>query len=249
MDQNNKDENIGQWVDDRMAALDASSNRSANSSRAFERLNELKEGNVKRRKAATNAGGRLWMAVAVSVVICFVFAAVPWRLLKNVVLGEKGPALKVSDPLQVQNSVPVPLEVPAASPRVKTAEIAKSSAAALTVVPSPIASEISVQGATEPPPSPPQTAGPQVSPPRVLKQTEPDYTDEARRAHIQGTIVIDIAVHKDGTATVVKILEGLGYGLDENAKAAVAQWEFAPATVNGQPTEVRMKAQVNFHLK
>ncbi|HLQ78243.1 MAG TPA: TonB family protein [Terriglobia bacterium] len=240
MDQNNKDENIGRWVNDRLATLSAGVSWSSDSSRVFERLKERKESNAKRRHVRAYADSRLWMTAAVSVVIVFVFAALPWRQLKNVVVrSEKGPAAKVVEPAE-QLAREFSVE-PAETPK-------KARVAARPVVPAPAVSESPVQGATAPPPSPPQTPGPRATPPRVLKQTEPIYTDEARMAHIQGTVILGVVVHKDGTATVIRIVRGLGYGLDENAKAIIEKWEFEPGKVNGQPVDVELQISVGFHL-
>jgi len=239
MDQNNKDENVGQWVDDRLATLSEGVSWSSDSSRAFERLKERKEAGAKRRHVRAYADSRLWMTVGVSVVIVFVFAALPWRQLKNVVVHEKAPEAKVTEP-----AAPPARELsvePAETPK-------KARVVARSVVPAPAVSESTVQGATEPTLGEPVNPGPGVTPPRPLKQTEPNYTDEARRAHIQGTVILDVVVHKDGTATVIKIVRGLGYGLDENAKAIIEKWEFEPGKVNGQPVDVEIQISVGFHL-
>jgi protein TonB len=78
--------------------------------------------------------------------------------------------------------------------------------------------------------------------------TEPDYTDEARQAHIQGTVVLDVIVRADGTGKVNKVELGLGYGLDEKAIEVFEKWRFEPGTIDGKPVTVQFQVVVNFHL-
>jgi TonB family protein len=107
------------------------------------------------------------------------------------------------------------------------------------------------------PPSPPRPAAPapvagpgaRFSPPSVLQRVEPDYTDAARAAKIQGTVVMECVIHKDGTVMVNRIIRGLGYGLDENARATIEKWRFNPATRDGQPVDMTLTIEVNFNLQ
>ena len=77
---------------------------------------------------------------------------------------------------------------------------------------------------------------------------EPSYTDEARRERIQGTVTLDVIIGADGAAKVVRVVEGLGYGLDENARAFAEQYKCKPATMDGKPVAVSVRMVVNFHL-
>lgn len=58
---------------------------------------------------------------------------------------------------------------------------------------------------------------------------EPPYTEEARKARLQGTVTLRVLIGADGRAKRVQILKGLGLGLDERASEAVRAWRFAPA--------------------
>jgi TonB family protein len=78
--------------------------------------------------------------------------------------------------------------------------------------------------------------------------TEPHYSDDARKAHVEGQVVLGVIVHTDGLVEVVKVLKGLGYGLDEEAQAAVSKWKCAPGTVKGQPVNVQLQVVINFRL-
>ena len=77
---------------------------------------------------------------------------------------------------------------------------------------------------------------------------EPEYTDEARQAHIQGTVVLDVIIRADGIGKVNKVVRGLGYGLDQKAIEAFEKWRFTPGTVDGKPVSVQLQIVINFHL-
>jgi len=77
---------------------------------------------------------------------------------------------------------------------------------------------------------------------------EPNYPIEARKAHIQGPVTLDVVIHSDGTIEVKDVLTSLGYGLDEEAIAVMPKWKCTPGISNGQPVSVRLKIVINFHL-
>ena len=87
-----------------------------------------------------------------------------------------------------------------------------------------------------------------VMPPRVLSKVEPEYTDEARAAKYQGTVVLSVEIGADGYARNFRVLRGLGLGLDRNAIDAVSQWQFSPATKDGAAVPVWATIEVNFRL-
>jgi TonB family protein len=66
--------------------------------------------------------------------------------------------------------------------------------------------------------------------PRIASRVEPSYSEEARRARHQGTVVLDTIVRSDGTTDVLGVLRGVGFGLDQKAAEALRQWRFDPAT-------------------
>ncbi len=72
------------------------------------------------------------------------------------------------------------------------------------------------------------------------------YTPEALDAKIRGTVEVAVMVGKDGLPTRVRIVQGLGYGLDASALAAVRQWRFKPSLVEAQPTESEIVVGVPF---
>jgi TonB family protein len=87
-----------------------------------------------------------------------------------------------------------------------------------------------------------------VTTPKVLHKTEPAYSEEARVAKYEGTVVLAVEIASNGSAQNIRVMRGLGLGLDENAVAAVSQWLFQPATKDGAPITVQATIEVNFRL-
>jgi TonB family protein len=87
-----------------------------------------------------------------------------------------------------------------------------------------------------------------VTAPKVLHKMEPEYTEEARVAKYQGTAVLAVEIDTNGVAKNIRIVKGLGFGLDENAVTAVRQWQFQPATKDGAAVTVQASIEVNFRL-
>ena len=88
-----------------------------------------------------------------------------------------------------------------------------------------------------------------VSPPTVLFKVDPQYSEEARKARYQGTVVLEAIVRSDGTVDILRVVRSLGFGLDENAIRALKQWKFRPGMRNGQPVDVALNIEVNFNLR
>jgi TonB family protein len=92
-------------------------------------------------------------------------------------------------------------------------------------------------------------SGGPVKPPMALSMPMPSYTQEARDARIEGIVLLQAIVRKDGTVDSFKVLRGLGYGLDESAIDTVAKrWRFQPGTLNGQPVNVQANIEISFRL-
>ena len=58
---------------------------------------------------------------------------------------------------------------------------------------------------------------------------DPQYTDEAREAKLQGRAILRVLVGADGRASQIRIVQGIGLGLDERAEQAIRGWKFVPA--------------------
>jgi TonB family protein len=77
----------------------------------------------------------------------------------------------------------------------------------------------------------------------------PEYSDDARKARIQGSVVILAVVEANGTLRVDKVTKGLGYGLDEKAIEAVRKWKFEPGKKDGKPVAAPVSITVNFSIQ
>ncbi len=87
-----------------------------------------------------------------------------------------------------------------------------------------------------------------VSAPRLVKKVEPEYSEEARKAKYQGTVVLAVQVWEDGRAHNINVVRSLGLGLDEKAMEAVRQWRFVPGRKEDKPVKVTATIEVNFRL-
>src|SRR5579871_4958535 len=87
-----------------------------------------------------------------------------------------------------------------------------------------------------------------VSPPRVIHQVDPEFSEEARKAKYQGTCTLGLIVGTDGRPSQIRVLSSLGMGLDEKAIEAVKNWVFEPAMKDGHPVRVEIAVEVDFHL-
>jgi TonB family protein len=94
----------------------------------------------------------------------------------------------------------------------------------------------------------PLRVGAGVTAPMLVSKVEPDYSEEARAAKYQGTVVVAVTIATDGTAQDMRVVRGLGLGLDEKALQAISQWKFKPGAKDGQPVAVMATIEVNFRL-
>lgn len=95
----------------------------------------------------------------------------------------------------------------------------------------------------------PYRPGSGVTPPQLLKEVRAQYSDAARRANLEGEVELEIVIRRDGTVGDVRVLRGLGMGLNEQAVQAVRQWRFAPARLKGAPVDVIVEVAVEFRLR
>jgi protein TonB len=87
-----------------------------------------------------------------------------------------------------------------------------------------------------------------VSAPRAIYQPDPEYSEEARKAKFQGTVILWVIVGPDGRVHDMRVQRSLGMGLDEKALEAVKLWRFEPSRKDGQPVPVQINVEVNFRL-
>jgi protein TonB len=82
-----------------------------------------------------------------------------------------------------------------------------------------------------------------------LKEVRAEYSDAARRANLEGEVVMEIVIRRDGTVGDVRILNGLGLDLNDRAVRAVKQWRFAPGQMKGVAVDVVVEVAVEFRLR
>ncbi len=87
-----------------------------------------------------------------------------------------------------------------------------------------------------------------VSPPHPIFNPDPEYSDEARKAKYQGTVLVWMIIEPSGGTTDIRIVRPLGMGLDEKALAAISSWKFEPARKDGKPVAVMVNVEVTFRL-
>jgi TonB family protein len=88
--------------------------------------------------------------------------------------------------------------------------------------------------------------GPVKAPRLRSRQLLSPYTPAATAAGIQGYVLLQAVIRKDGRVTDLLVLRGLGYGLDESAIETVGRWKFEPSMLNGQPVNVQTNIEVSF---
>lgn len=85
--------------------------------------------------------------------------------------------------------------------------------------------------------------------PRLKKEVRATYPEAARTARIEGPVVMDVLIDARGFAVDVRVVSGLGHGLDEAAVQAMKQFEFEPARVQDQTVAVRIRYTYRFELR
>lgn len=104
------------------------------------------------------------------------------------------------------------------------------------------------------PPPPPAPTGPlqvggEVLAPVRVYDPPPAYTEAARRARIQGRVILEAIIEADGTVRDAEVLRGLPMGLDEAARQALLTWRFEPGTLHGEPVPVKYVLSVDFAIR
>ena len=95
----------------------------------------------------------------------------------------------------------------------------------------------------------PVRVGGDVKAPELVHRVAPVYTPEAREERVQGVVIVEVIIDRNGNVSDVHVLKPLPYGLDQAAVDAVKQWKFRPGTLAGEPVEVFFNLTVNFRLE
>jgi TonB family protein len=85
-------------------------------------------------------------------------------------------------------------------------------------------------------------------PVEIVYKPTPEYTDEARSARIEGTVSLELEFTAAGEVRVLRVVRGLGHGLDEAAQRAALRMRFKPAQSDGQPVDSRATVHITFRL-
>jgi TonB family protein len=113
--------------------------------------------------------------------------------------------------------------------------------------PAPAGTSFTAAVAADPRPVPAHRQ-PVTEPLEILYKPRPAYTGEARRAHIEGDVVLEVLFTGAGTLRVLKVIRGLGYGLEQNALDAAAKIRFRPAREDGHAVDTVAQVRISFQL-
>jgi len=84
--------------------------------------------------------------------------------------------------------------------------------------------------------------------PRPVHTVQPQYTKEALDAKLEGTVALSTVIGTDGIPSDIKVVRGLGKGLDEKAIEALSQWRFSPGSSHGELIPAKVSVGVNFRI-
>jgi TonB family protein len=87
------------------------------------------------------------------------------------------------------------------------------------------------------------------TPPKVVSKVEPNYTDDALNAKIQGPVILSLLIDAQGRPKNIHVTKSLNKGLDQQAVDAIEQWHFAPGIKDGKPVRAAATIEVNFRLR
>ena len=95
----------------------------------------------------------------------------------------------------------------------------------------------------------PMRVGGEVKEPIEISRVRPQYPEAARKARMQGVVILEAIITKEGSVADVRVLRGINPLLDNAAMRAVQQWKYKPATFNGRPVPVYLTVTVTFTLQ
>ena len=95
----------------------------------------------------------------------------------------------------------------------------------------------------------PRKIGPDLNPPKVVEKTEPGYTEEAREARLEGSVLLSVTIDADGKPKDISVERPLGLGLDGKAVEALSTWKFEPARLKKDNSAVAVRANVEMNFR
>ena len=93
-----------------------------------------------------------------------------------------------------------------------------------------------------------ESAATKLTPAEILSKPTPNYTDEARAKRIEGEVLLEVVFEATGKLRVLRVVKGLGHGLDDSAVRAAEQIRFKPALRDGQPSDSTAVVHIIFQL-
>jgi protein TonB len=87
-----------------------------------------------------------------------------------------------------------------------------------------------------------------VTAPMLIYKVNPEYTPEAKATKIHGPVLVNLIVNEKGEPENVRVVRGIGYGLDQNAVVTVSHYRFKPATEDGKAVPVSVNVEVNYQV-
>lgn len=87
-----------------------------------------------------------------------------------------------------------------------------------------------------------------ITPPEQITMVEADYPELARKARVEGTVVLSVIIEADGTVSLERVLKPHPL-LEQSAIDCVRKWRYRPGLLNGKPVRIRATVQVKFHLQ
>jgi D-alanyl-D-alanine dipeptidase len=89
---------------------------------------------------------------------------------------------------------------------------------------------------------------PDFAPPRIVKLVSPEFSEEAMKKHVEGTVVLSVTIDRNGVPSDVRVVQSLGHGSDEKAIEAAKQCRFKPGVQDGKPVPVTVDMTMTFRL-
>jgi len=161
------------------------------------------------------------------------------------------------DPTQFVAPIEIPTEIPPPMEDIPeiTSILDNNPGGLMGGVPGGIVGGIigAIPDATPPPPPPPKKKEPirvggNVQSSKLITRVEPKYPELAKRARIQGIVLLQVTVGETGDVTEIKVIRGHPL-LNDGAVSAVRQWKYSPTLLNGEPVPVIATVTVNFILR
>ena len=98
------------------------------------------------------------------------------------------------------------------------------------------------------PPEAPMRVGGAVQAPVAISRSAPRYPEVARKARVQGTVLVEAIIDEAGRVVDARVLDDIGMGCGQAALDAIRSWRYEPATLNGRTVSVYLEVRVSFHL-